>query len=72
MNELKSIQSQLECMVLTLSHRVQDIYASLIELQNLTDILLDITQNDPKAITNWLVEEEFEKSEHNYFKSKKK
>lgn len=69
MNEIKSIQSQIEKIVLTLSYRIENIYSSLEELKTITQILFTITPYDAKLIEAWLKEEEFKVDEKNFFKS---
>ncbi len=48
MNEIKSIQLQVERLFLTLNHRIQNIYSSLEKLKYLTNVLIDITTMIPK------------------------
>jgi len=69
MNEVESIQLQLERIALTLSYNIQDIYWSLDELKNITEILFDITPHNDEAINTWLEQEQFVEDEQGYYKS---
>ena len=71
MNEIKSIQVQVERLALTLSHRIENIYSSLEELKNITEVLFDTTPHDINAINKWLKEEEFNADDLGLYKSDK-
>lgn len=70
MNEIKSIQLQIERQVLSLSFRIENIYSSLRELNQLTNIFFSMTVNDKEEISNWLENEEFI-TDDDYFISQK-
>lgn len=59
MNEITSIQFQIERQAISLSTRIDTIYSSLQELKRLTNILFELTPNDNKAIFDWIQSEQF-------------
>lgn len=70
MNEINSIQLQIEKQATSLSSRIESIYSSLEELSRLTLLLLELTPNDTEIIAQWIKDEQFTSIE-GFFSSKK-
>jgi len=68
MNEIKSIQYQLERIALTLSQRVQNIHNALEELKRLTLVLFEVTPDNPEEVERWLRDEGFAEGTNGFFR----
>ncbi|MGB0681748.1 MAG: sensor domain-containing diguanylate cyclase [Magnetovibrionaceae bacterium] len=70
-NEVKSVQMQLERSALSLGHRLETITSVLEELRYITTLLFKITSYNSDDIQAWLDQEEFDSDDLGYFKSNK-
>ena len=66
MNEIRSLQLQLERKVLILSHRIRDIFSSLQHLNTVTDILFNMTDRDPQRVNAWMHQQGFYADDQGY------
>lgn len=69
MNEIKSLQLQLEKKVLILSHHIHGIYGSLEELNTISKIVFEITPNDREIVNAWFQHEGFKANEQGFVNS---
>jgi len=63
MDEIRSIQIQLEKINYLVSQRIQKIYCALEELKNITMVFLELTPNDTNMINAWIQDEKFVENE---------
>ncbi|MCV6613196.1 MAG: diguanylate cyclase [Amphritea sp.] len=66
MNEIDSLQLQLERQVLVLHHNIQNIYDALELLSATTGMLFSSVPQDSRIIQDWLIQEAFQHDERGY------
>ena len=69
MNEIRSIQTQLENMVKRISHNISSVYYALEELNRLTNLMFELTPYNAEQIQQWITDNGFSADEKGFFRN---